>query len=135
MYLVDTNVICEPTQAQPTSSVLEWLRSQPSLRLSVVSLMEIEYGIARLPKGAKRERLTTWFEALAASEGIALVPVDAAIARAAGRLRREAEAKGKQRPALNLLIAATALVTGSVVATRNTADFEGLGIPLLNPYR
>lgn len=134
MYLVDTNVLCEPTRARPAESVGRWLLSQPSVKVSALSLMELEYGLARLEPGDKRDRLTKWLEGVLASSAIEIVPIDAAVARSAGRLKRLAERGGHPRPLADLLIAACAQVTGSVVATRNTADFEGLGVPLLNPF-
>jgi predicted nucleic acid-binding protein len=134
MYLVDTNVLCEPIRARASDQVSQWLASQVSVKVSALSLMEIEYGLARLAKGEKRDRLTRWFEAVLTSPSIEIVPIDAAVARSAGRLKRLAEAGGTPRPQSDLIIAACAAVTGSVVATRNTADFEGLGVPLLNPF-
>jgi predicted nucleic acid-binding protein len=134
MFLIDTNVLCEPTRQQADESVGRWLLSQPSVKVSALSLMEIEYGLARLPQGQKRDRLTKWLEAVLASSAVEIVAVDAAVARSAGRLKVLAESRGRPRPLADLIIAACAQVTGSVVATRNTADFEGLGIPLLDPF-
>ncbi|MDP3236109.1 MAG: type II toxin-antitoxin system VapC family toxin [Myxococcales bacterium] len=134
MYLLDTNVLCEPTRHQASEPVTQWLLSQTSVKVSAISLMEIEYGLSRLPKGEKRDRLTKWVEGVLASPAIEIVSVDAAVARSAGRLKRLAEAGRRPRPNADLIIAACAQVTGSVVATRNTADFEGLGVPLLNPF-
>lgn len=134
MYLLDTNVLCEPTRQQASEPVSQWLLSQACVRVSAISLMEIEYGLSRLPKGEKRDRLTKWLEGVLASAAIEIIPVDAAVARSAGRLKRLAETSGRPRPNADLIIAACAQVTGSVVATRNTADFEGLGVPLLNPF-
>lgn len=134
MYLIDTNVLCEPTRSQASEPVCQWLNQQRSVKLSVISLMEIEYGLARLGKGPKRDRLTKWLEGVFSSPAIEIVAVDAAVARSAGRLKRLAEASGHSRLLPDLLIAASAQVTGSVVATRNTADFEGLGVALLNPF-
>lgn len=134
MYLVDTNVICEPTRPGPSAPLLAWLSRQPSVKLSAISLIEIEYGIARLPRGSKHDRLTKWFEGVLGSPGIEVVAIDAAITRRAGRLKMQAEAAGRRRPTLDLIIAASAQVTGSVIATRNVGDFEGLGIPLLDPF-
>ena len=134
MYLLDTNVLCEPTRQHASEPVNRWLGSQASVKVSAISLMEIEYGLARLPKGEKRDRLTKWMEGVLASPAIEIVSIDAAVARSAGRLKRLAEATGRPRPGADLLIAACAQVTGSVVATRNTGDFEGLGVPLLNPF-
>lgn len=134
MYLVDTNVLCEPTREQASESVGRWLLSQGSVKVSALSLMELEFGLARLANGAKRDRLTRWVEAVLASPAVEIVSIDAAVARSAGRLKRLAERSGRPRPLADLLIAACAQVTGCVVATRNTADFEGLGVPLLNPF-
>jgi hypothetical protein len=134
MFLIDTNVLCEPTRQHADESVGRWLLSQPSVKVSALSLMEIEYGLARLPQGEKRDRLTKWLEAVLASPAVEVVPVDAAVARSAGRLKVLAESRGRPRPLADLIIAACAQVTGSVVATRHTADFEGLGIPLLDPF-
>ena len=134
MYLVDTNVLCEATRAQASEPVGRWLLSQASVKVSALTLMEIEYGLSRLERGAKRDRLTKWLEGVLASPAVEIVPIDAAVARSAGRLRRLAEQHGRPRPLADLLIAACAQVSGSVVATRNTADFEGLGVPLLNPF-
>ncbi len=134
MYLVDTHVLCEPTRPQAAESVGQWLLSQASVKVSALSLMEIEYGLARLPQGEKRNRLTKWLEAVLASPAVEIVAIDVAVARSAGRLKLLAESRGRPRPMADLIIAACAQVTGSVVATRNTADFEGLGVPLLDPF-
>ena len=134
MYLVDTNVICEPTRPQPSVQLVDWLSKQASVKLSAVSLIEIEFGIGRLARGAKQDRLTRWFEGLLVAQGIEVIPVDAAVARRAGRLKQLAESSGRPRPILDLIIAASAQVTGAVVATRNVADFDGLGVALLDPF-
>jgi toxin FitB len=134
MFLVDTNVLSETTRARPAAKVVEWLALQPRVQLSSVSVLELEYGIERLPQSEKRSRLTRWLEDLLSASAFEVVSVDAAIARAAGRLKRRAEASGKPRPELDLIIAATAQVTGAVIATRNVEDFARLGVPLFDPF-
>ena len=133
MFLLDTNVLSEEMKREPNAQVLTWLARQGRVQVSVVTVMELEAGIARAPAG-KRARLLTWLEGLLESEAHEVVPVSPAIARAAGQLKARAESRGKPRPLADLLIAATATVTGAVVATRNTDDFEGLGVPLLDPF-
>jgi predicted nucleic acid-binding protein len=133
VYLLDTNVLSEVLKRTPDPGVLGWLSRQPTVKVSSVSVMEIEFGIARAP-AHRQPTLTAWLETVLSSPAHEVVPIDAAIARAAGHLRFRAERAGRPRPWADLVIAAAALVTGSVVATRNTGDFEGLGVPLLNPF-
>lgn len=133
MYLIDTNVLCEPTRKNPSPQVTAWLSAQRAISVSVVSLLEIEYGVER-SREPKRRLLQQWFEALLASSAVHVRGVDAAVARAAGRLRHLAQSRGSPRSIEDLLVAATAQVTGTVVATRNVAHFEGLGVAVLNPF-
>lgn len=134
MFLADTNVLSEWTRRAPAAPVLAWLATQPKIQVSAVSVLELEYGLARLGDGSKKARLAQWLEGLLASPAVEVLPVDVAVARAAGRLRGRVEAAGRPRPTLDLLIAATAQVHGAIVATRNTSDFEGLGVPVFDPF-
>lgn len=134
MYLVDTNVLSETTRKTPSPRVLAWLARQERIGVSAITLLELEYGISRLEASDRRSRLLQWLEDLLSSAGVELLPVTAAIAREAGRLKALDENKGRPRPLADLLIAATAQVHAGVVVTRNTGDFEGLGLALLNPF-
>ncbi len=134
MFVVDTNIISEATRPRRSEAVVRWLQAQPKILLSTVSIIEIEYGIGRLPEAPRRKRLLEWYEGLLTAPGISVLPVDVAVARAAARLRNDPESIGRPRPVLDLIIAATAQISGAVIATRNVSDFEGLGIPLLNPF-
>ncbi len=131
MFLVDTNVLSETSRPRPSPSVLAFLDTQPTVALSVVSLMELETGILLAPR-AKRDRLSRWLEAITSSVSIVVVPIDAPIARTAARLR--ASHRSRSIPTEDLLVAATAIVRGEVLATRNTRDFVDLGVPLLDPF-
>jgi predicted nucleic acid-binding protein len=134
MFVVDTNIVSEATRPRRSEAVVQWLQAQPKILLSTVSIIEIEYGIGRLPEAPRRRRLLEWYEGLLTAPGISVLPVDVAVARAAARLRNYSESVGRPRPVLDLIIAATAQISGAVIATRNVSDFEGLGIPLLNPF-
>jgi predicted nucleic acid-binding protein len=131
VYLVDTNVISEPTHRAPSRKVLSWLARSAVVGVSVVTIMELEAGIGAAP-ASKRLRLQEWLETLLGSGAVEVHPVDTAVARVAGRLR----AARRSRPVAteDLLIAATALSRGAVLATRNTRHFEGLGVPIVNPW-
>jgi predicted nucleic acid-binding protein len=131
-FLVDTNVISELPKRRPDRAVLEWFARLDGFALSTITIEELSYGIARAP-AAQRERLVPWFERLLAIPPI-LVPVDERIARAAGELRAARTAAGHPAAQADLLIAASALVTGRALVTRNTRHFEGCGVALLDPF-
>lgn len=131
-YLLDTNVVSELVRPSPNPHVLQWLEGQQEIVLSAISIEELSYGIARAPP-ASRRRLLTWFETLLAVPA-EIVPVDAKIARASGDLRAHREVQGRHVAQADMLIAATALITGRTLVTRNTRDFEGCGVALLDPF-
>ncbi len=133
-FLVDANVLSEPTTPAPDVRVVEWLRENESeLAVDPFILGEIRYGILLMAKGARRTRLERWFE-----QGIVRLrclawDADAGLrwAQLLARLR----ASGKAMPIKDSLIAATALVHGLTVATRNGADFKSAGVPVVDPCR
>jgi len=131
MYLVDTNVLSELPRSRPNPKVTRWLESQATIALSVVSVEELAFGVAR--GAARRSSLVRWFEALLES-GAPLLDVTPQIARASGELRAAREARGRRVAQADMLIAATALVHGLSLATRNVRDFEGCGVTVVNPF-
>lgn len=133
MYVVDTNVISEPTKRSPSPHVLRWLAAQGVVALCAISVMELEAGVGGAPE-ASRARLAEWLEALLGSGAVHVLPVDEAVARVAGRLRATTARSGRPRPLEDLLIGATALAHGAVLATRNVRDFQGLGLSLVSPF-
>jgi toxin FitB len=132
VYLVDTNVLSELPRRKPHPSVLQWLAEQEEMRLSVVTVEELAFGVARLGE-PRRSKLTRWLDALLASVTDVL-DVSSPIARAAGELRASREAAGRRVAQADMLIAATALVHGLTLATRNGRDFEGCGIAVVDPF-
>ena len=136
-WLLDTCVICEPAQKKPSPQVLAWLDRQPEeeLYLSVLTLGEIRKGIARLPAGPKRKRLERWLEQdLRERFTGRILEIDAEIADGWGRLQGQADNRGRPLPTLDSLLAATAMVKGLRLVTRNTPDFSATGVPLLDPW-
>jgi len=136
-WLLDTCVICEPTRKSPSPRVSLWLDGQPeeSLYLSVLTLGEIRKGVAVLPAGPKRKRLERWLaQDLVERFAGRILPVDAVVADAWGRLQGAAETAGRPLPTLDSLLAATALAHGLTLVTRNTADFTGTRAEVLNPW-
>lgn len=133
-YLLDTNVLCELARIRPSERVLEWFRRTPdtALHLSVLSLGEVRRGVERLAAGPRRERLRGWLERdLPARFAERLLPVTADVADRWGRLLAEA---GRPAPAVDSLLAATALHHDLRFVTRNERDFRFAGLVVVNPW-
>ena len=136
-FLLDTNVVSEWTKPRPNAGVVEWLTEvdEDEVFLSVVTFAELRHGIERLPTGARRRRLDDWLRSdLPLRFDARIVGVDGAIADEWGRLVARCEKRGRPIHAMDALIAATALVHGLTLVTRNTADFQASVSTLLNPW-
>jgi predicted nucleic acid-binding protein len=132
-HLVDANVLSEPTKRTPDGKVIEWLVShEGTLVVDSIVLGELYCGILALPQGRKRTRLEHWFEEVV--QTIECLPWDAVISRRWAALVVEMQRRGQTVPLLGGMIAATALVHGLVVVTRNTRDFGKTGVQTLNPF-
>ena len=132
MHLVDTNVLCELSRARPVVRVVDWVSEQSTLAISVVSIEEMTFGIART-KGARRANLEKWLDLLLDSK-VELLDVTTAIARAAGELRARHVGVGRNVAQGDMLIAATAVVHGLAIATRNVRDFVDCGVTGFDPF-
>ena len=131
-FLLDTNVVSELRKPRPHGAVLRWINQHPEshLRLSVVTLGEIQSGIERTRdlNPAKAAELEAWLDELAAQSHV--LPLDTRVMRTWARLLH----RKSDHHIEDALIAATALVHGLTVATRNTADFRIFGVALINPF-
>jgi len=132
-YLVDANVLSEPTKPAPSSKVIDWLSAnQRNLVVDSIILGELCIGILALPRGRKRIQLDKWFETLV--QTIDCLPWDASISRRWAKLVVDLKQKGETMPLLDGMIAATALQHELTIATRNTRDFKKAGVKALNPF-
>ena len=133
MFLLDTVVISELRKARPDPGAVRWISKQQDdqLFLSVVTLGEIERGIEKRRKGDPEfaDTLVAWLENLTRLYADRLLPVTPAIARRWGRLSARLNHDGA-----DLLIAATALVHGLTVVTRNTGHFDPTGVAVINLF-
>lgn len=132
-YLVDANVLSEPTKPAPSSKVIDWMgANERNLVVDSIILGELCIGILALPRGRKRTQLERWFEALVHT--IDCLPWDATISRRWAKLVVNLKQKGETMPLLDGMIAATALQHDLTIATRNTRDFKKAGVKALNPF-
>ena len=132
-FLVDANVLSEPTRPTPRPAVIAWLRRhERAIVVDPVILGEIRFGILLLPRGKRRARLEQWFD-----EGVRkvhCVPWEAETGLRWAELLARLRASGRAMPIKDSLIAATALAHHLTVATRNVTDFEKAGCPVIDPF-
>lgn len=132
MWLLDTVALSETAKPKANPGFISWLDTIPAheIHTSVLCLGEIRRGVEMLPASDKRAALTRWLELdLTAWLGERVLPVNAATAQVWGRLG----ARGSVSP-IDALIGASAAQAGLTVVTRNVRDFDGLGVPVLNPW-
>ena len=136
-FLLDTNIISEPMKPQPNAGVFKWLAEADEDRvfLSVITLMELRYGVERLEAGRRRKRLEEWLEHdLKDRFEARILTVNAEVADTSGRLVAESEFAGRPIETRDALIGATAKTYGLALVTRNTRDFEAIVKNLLDPW-
>ncbi len=136
-YLLDTCLVSELIKKRPEPQVVDWVRQQPEdrLYLSVVTLGELQKGIAKLKDVQRAKKLQEWLdEDLLERFADRVLDVTAAVARIWGRIQGEAERAGHTLPVVDSLIASTAFDFGAPVVTRNVDDLAPSGIEIVNPW-
>jgi predicted nucleic acid-binding protein len=132
-YLVDANVPSEATKPQPIAALVDWLRANArQIAIDPIVLGEIRFGIHMIPASARRRRLEQRFHQGVAK--IRCVPWQAATGLRWAKLLAELRAAGKSMPAKDSLMAATALVHGMTVVTRNQRGFINAGVKVVDPF-
>jgi toxin FitB len=132
-YLVDANVLSEPTRPRPDAKVVDWLRRhEREIAIDPIILGELRFGIDLLPSSGRRKRLEAWFESGVGR--ITCLDWTAETGLRWAKLLAEMRSAGTAMPIKDSLISASALAHGLTVVTRNVTDFRKAKVNVLNPF-
>jgi len=137
MIIIDTNVISELIRPTPEPAVEAWLGEQDGLSIYLTAISEAElcYGVAIMTSGKRRDGLGIAIDRILRDDMAGrILPFDSAAARAYADIAATRRSAGKPISQADCQIAAIARAHKAPVATRNTPDFEGCGIDLINPW-
>lgn len=137
MIVLDTNVVSETFRPTPSAQVLSWLdaNAPQTLYLTSITLAELRFGVAALPAGRRKQGLHDVVEnVLVPRFRDRILPFDEPASLAFAHLQSSARTDGRALPTMDALIAAICRSRGFTLATRNTRDFLGAGIPLIDPW-
>lgn len=137
MIVLDTNVLSELLRPEPARQVEQWLAAQDGANVyfTAIGEAELRHGVAILPAGKRRTSLTTAIDGLLEEDfRDRVLPFDRVAARAYATIAATRRAAGRPISQFDCQIAGIALARGAAVATRNTSDYEGCGIELIDPW-
>ena len=136
MILLDTNVVSEAMKPEPAPTVRSWLDEQAAetLFLSSVTVAELMFGIAALPEGRRKHKLTAALEGVLELFADRILPFDTNAARCYGELAVRARAAGKAFPTPDGYIAAIAGAREFAVASRDASAFLAAGLTVIDPW-
>jgi predicted nucleic acid-binding protein len=137
MLMLDTNMLSEMMRSEPERKVADWIVRQPSGELftAAVCQAEILSGVAIMPSGRRRTELEGAARAMFADDFDGrILPFDTEAAAAYAEMFAARRKAGRPSGTVDLMLAAIARVCGGSVVTRNVADFEGLGVVVVNPW-
>jgi len=134
--LIDTCVLSEARRLRGDPRVRARLEAldDDDIYLSVITLGELVFGVARLPSGERKTTLDRWVREIQEQHVKRILPIDARTARIWGEINARARGAGQTIPAADGLIAATALRHDLAVMTRNTAHFQATGARVVDPW-
>lgn len=137
MIVLDTNVVSELLRPAPAKQVGAWLSVQDgaTIYFTAVGEAELRHGVAILPPGRRRTGLSRAIEGILEEDfRDRILPFDRAAASAYAAIAAERRAAGRPISQFDCQIAAIARARGATVATRNTGDYEGCGIEVIDPW-
>ena len=137
MIILDTNVLSELLRPDPARQVERWLAALDGTKVyfTTVGEAELRHGVAILPAGKRRNALSTAIEGLLEEDfRDRILSFDRPAARAYATIAAERRAAGRPISQFDCQIAAIARAHEATVATRNTSDYEGCGIALIDPW-
>ena len=136
MIILDTNVVSETMKPKPDAKVLAWLDEQATetLYLTSITLAELLFGVEALQAGKRKNRLTSAIDSLIGLFAERVLPFDAKAARNYASLAVTARRNGRGFPTPDGYIAAIARADGYIVASRDGAAFEAVGLKVINPW-
>jgi predicted nucleic acid-binding protein len=137
VILLDTNVVSQSMKPDGDRHVRDWLDSRDMTDFFICApvLAELRFGALALPNGKKRDFLITCCERIENETFVGRVlPFDNRAAHCFAELRALKRSRGQAIPIMDAMIAAIALAHAMTLATRNVRDFEGLGVPLVDPF-
>lgn len=134
-YLMDTNVLSEAMRQAPDLNVLAFIAQGHRAYVSVVTIHEIHFGLQRMPIGKRRTSMEAMLARIVSEHKGRTLMVGEEVAWVAADMRAEMQGAGRALTPIDAFIAATAAVYDLDLATRNTGDFELLGLRLINPWQ
>jgi predicted nucleic acid-binding protein len=137
VIVLDTNVLSALMRTSPDPTIVEWLDRQPadSVWLTSITVFEARFGLALLPKGRRRTRLERAFERVL-SEDLSnrVLALDEMAALTAAQLAADRQRSGRAVDLRDTLIAGIAQARRATIATHNTRHFDGLDVPVVDPF-
>ena len=137
MIVLDTNVLSALMRTSPDAVVVEWLDRQPadSVWLTSITVFEARFGLALLPKGRRRNALERAFDRVLTEDlSSRVLTLDEMAAVTAAQIAADRRRAGRIVDLRDTLIAGIAQARRATIATRNTRHFEGLDVPVVDPW-
>jgi len=136
MIILDTNVLSALMQQMPNQEVVAWLDGQPrtSIWTTSITILEVRFGLQIMASGKRRSALMQAFEGVLEKIGYRVAAFDTTAAQEASDLMASRHKRGRRGELRDTMIAAIALAQHATLATRNTAHFDDISVPLVNPW-